>query len=186
MGKRSDFQRRPMDDYDTPASPVAPLLPMLAGVRTFAEPCAGRGHLIRHLEAAGLACVFACEIRTGLNPPSSAIEEGVDALACGRDCFAMADVIITNPPWTRQLMHPLIWHFASIMPTWLLFDADWCHTVQAASLIRHCSLIVSVGRVKWMAGSKHTGKDNSSWYRFDRRHTTGPKFIGREERRLAA
>jgi hypothetical protein len=35
--------------------------------------------------------------------------------------------------------------------------------------------------VKWIAGSKHTGKDNFSWYRFDIRHTAGSVFHGREQ-----
>jgi hypothetical protein len=34
--------------------------------------------------------------------------------------------------------------------------------------------------VKWIEGSKHTGKDNSAWYRFDARHTSGPVFHGRD------
>ena len=187
MGKRSDFKRRPMDDYETPPSAVQPLIPHLTGIRKFAEPCAGRGHLIRHLEAAGLECVFACELSTRMVPlTETIIESGIDALACGRECFADADAIISNPPWSRWLLHPLIWHFATIMPTWLLFDADWVHTKQSAALIRHCSHIVSVGRVKWIAKSRHTGKDNAAWHRFDRLHTAGPIFIGREERRVAA
>ena len=41
-----------------------------------------------------------------------------------------------------------------LAPTWLLFDADWAHTKQAAPYLRHCSHIVSVGRVHWMAGTQ--------------------------------
>jgi hypothetical protein len=36
--------------------------------------------------------------------------------------------------------------------------------------------IVAIGRVKWIAGSKNTGKENYAWYRFDARHTSGPVF----------
>jgi hypothetical protein len=184
MGKRSDFPRRPHDDYETPAEAVAPLLPFLDGVERFAEPCAGRGHLIVALESAGLECVYAAELRTGINPPSTRIAEGVDALAVGRYAYqaARAQRIITNPPWTRQLLHPLIWHLCGIMPAWLLFDADWVHTKQSGALIRHCSTIVSVGRVRWIAGSKSTGKDNAAWHLFDRRHVDGPRFVGRTAR----
>jgi hypothetical protein len=35
--------------------------------------------------------------------------------------------------------------------------------------MRCCSDIVTIGRVKWFEGSKHTGKDNHAWYRFDGR-----------------
>jgi hypothetical protein len=31
MGKRSSFERRPQDAYDTPAAAVEPLLPYLSG-----------------------------------------------------------------------------------------------------------------------------------------------------------
>ena len=43
----------------------------------------------------------------------------------------------------------------------------------------HCSDIVTIGRVKWIEGSKHTGKDNHAWYKFDVRHRIGPAFHGR-------
>ena len=105
----------------------------------------------------GLRCVYAGDIRTGQ-----------DALAL--DDYGAADVIITNPPWSRDLMHRLIAHFQNIRPTWLLLDADWAHTKQAAPFLPHCSDIVAIGRVKWIEGSKYTGKDNCAWYRFDIRH----------------
>ena len=38
---------------------------------------------------------------------------------------------------------------------------------------------MTIGRVKWIEGSKHTGKDNHAWYRFDIRHKSGPVFHGR-------
>jgi hypothetical protein len=44
-----------------------------------------------------------------------------------------------------------------------------------------CSDIVSIGRVKWIEGSKHTGKDNYGWFRFDARHAGGPVFHGRDQ-----
>jgi hypothetical protein len=168
MGKRSDFPRRPMDDYATPYAAVVPLLPYLDGVRTFAEPCCGDGDLYRHLTACGIDCVLAFDL----------VRHGVDALVLNAQQFRNADAIITNPPWTRELLHPLISHFMRIKPTWLLFDADWMHTRQAAAFLGHCSHIVSVGRVKWIQDSPFTGKDNAAWYRFERHHSTGPRFCG--------
>ena len=76
-------------------------------------------------------------------------------------------------------MHALILHFQNIAPTWLLLDADWKQTRQAAPFLPHCSDIVAIGRVKWIEGSEHTGKDNYAWYRFDTRHSGGPVFHGR-------
>ena len=147
MGKRSNFERREADFYPTPRTAVVPLIPYLRGIRRFAEPCAGGGDLVRHLEESGLRCVYSGDIRNGQ-----------DALE--RDDYGRADVIIKNPPWSRDLMHRLIVHFQSRGPTWLLLDADWAHTKQSAPFLTHCSDIVPVGRVKWIEGSKHSGKDN--------------------------
>lgn len=169
MGKRSSFTRRPMDDYQTPWEAVLPLMPLLGIVRTFAEPCAGEGKLIEHLGRFGLRCTY-----------SGDLVRGEDALFLDRDDVFEADAIITNPPWSRDLLHPLINRFMQLKPTFLLFDADWMHTRQAAGLLSHCSLIASVGRVKWIPDSPSTGKDNAAWYRFDGSHKTGPRFVGRE------
>ena len=89
MGKRSNFERREADFYPTPRAAVVPLIPYLRGIRTFAEPCAGDGDLVRHLEAFGLRCVYAGDIRSGQ-----------DALAL--DYYGAVDAIITNPPWSRD------------------------------------------------------------------------------------
>jgi len=157
MGKRSSFERRAADFYPTPAKAVAPLVPYLRGIRTFAEPCCGDGDLVRHLESHGLRCAYQGDLRTGQ-----------DALAI--DSYGDIDAIITNPPYTRDLMHKLIVHFGRILPTWLLLDQDWVSTLQAVPYLAHCSDVVTIGRVKWIADSKHSGKDNHAWFRFDARH----------------
>ena len=68
MGKRSNnFERRKDDLYQTPLKAVAPVIPFLRrdGIETFAEPCAGDGDLIRHLESFGFRCVYSGDISTG-------------------------------------------------------------------------------------------------------------------------
>jgi hypothetical protein len=173
MGKRSNFARRERDFYPTPRPAVVPLIPFLRGVRSFAEPCCGKGDLVRHLESFGLACVYAGDISNGQNALAVVFYGGADA-------------IITNPPHSRKLMHRLIVHFSRIAPSWLLLDVEWAHTQQAAPLLPACSDIVAIGRVKWISGSEHNGKENYAWYRFDARHTSGPVFHwqGRFERDL--
>ena len=165
MSKRSDFRRRPLDDYPTiDPKAVRRLLPFLAGVRRFAEPCAGDGLLIRQLETFGLVCGHSSDLR-----------DGVDALMI--DDFGDVDAIITNPPWTRTLLHALILHFQRIAPTWLLFDADWAFTGQAVPFLPQCSHVVAVGRLIWIPGTTVSGKDNCAWYRFDIGHSDGPRFF---------
>ncbi len=65
------------------------------------------------------------------------------------------------------------------MPTWLLFDADWMHTKQSAPYMIYCKKVVSVGRVKWIEGSKSVGKDNCCWYLFDVGQEYPTEFYGR-------
>lgn len=170
MGKRSNFERKPRDAYQTIDSrAVDRLMPHLHGVKSFAEPCAGEGYLVGDLQRHGLVCSYEGDITSGL-----------DALAHRFEDDALFDAIITNPPWRRDVLHLMIARFQAIAPTWLLLDADWKHTKQAGPFIDQCSHIVSVGRLCWEPGTKQTGKDNCAWYRFHVQHTGGPRFIGRE------
>lgn len=172
MGKRSSFERLPRDKYPTPYAAVVPLIPHLAVATTFIEPCAGDGRLCRHLESAGHVCVDAFDIE----PDHETVRQG-DALTA---VATAGDLCITNPPWDRKILHPLIEHWRVQMPTWLLFDADWMHTRQSAPFMRFCKTVVSVGRVKWIEGSAMTGKDNCCWYLFVRDEPRlGTRFYGR-------
>jgi hypothetical protein len=171
MGKRSSFERVPRDFYPTPYEAVVPLLPHLAEREYFIEPCAGDGALIRHLQSAGHCCVYASDIE----PRGERIHEQ-DALTFDLDNCSL---FITNPPWDRSILHPLIAHLSARAPTWLLFDADWMHTRQAAPFMPWLHKIVSVGRVKWIPDSKMTGKDNCAWYLFDATREASAQFIGR-------
>lgn len=157
MGKRSDFKKRPQDDYPTiDERAVKALIPHLAGIKTYSEPCFGEGRLAD--------MIFNL---TDLDLMSySDIDK--NALTIDEIYVSSSDVIITNPPWTRQILHPMILHFKDLRPTWLLFDADWMHTKQAIPYLKFCTDIVSVGRLTWIEGTNMTGKDNCCWYRFDK------------------
>jgi hypothetical protein len=165
VGRRSDFKRRKHDAYATPEAAVLPLLPWLnqSQVRTFAEPCAGDGALVRHLTRAGLKCVYEADII-----------EGKDALAIWN--YNRPDMIITNPPWSRPILHLLIAHFITIAPTWLLFDQNWIGTKQAIPFLSFCSDILPIGRIIWIEGTNMPGKDDAAWFRFNINHTAGPIF----------
>lgn len=178
MGKRSNFARRPQDRYLTfdprAGRALAPHLPQ--GCK-FWEPCAGRGDLIGQLQGHGATCVCATDIQPGderiyRSDALTATASDVDATG--------ATHIITNPPWTRSILHQMIRQFAAIRPTWLLFDADWVHTGQSASYTAYLQRVVSVGRLCWIEGTNQTGKDNVAWYLFDARHTGPIEFIPRE------
>ena len=173
MGKRSDFERVERDFYPTPYEAVIPLIPHLKSGQTFIEPCAGDGRLIKHLELHGLNCVYACD----LSPQAPGIEKRDVLFFDSR--LPSADLIITNPPWCRDSLHPMIDIFSGQADTWLLFDADWMHTIQAAPFKNLCQKIVSVGRVQWIEGSETSGMDNAAWYLFSKNKNEGTRFYFR-------
>lgn len=174
MGKRSNFERIPRDFYPTPHEAVVPLLPHLKPGTLFFEPCAGDGQLVDHLERAGHVCSIAADI----NPQRKDIAQ-MDARHLRIIDKVKGEHFITNPPWSRDVLHPIILNLSAQLPTWLLFDADWMHTRQSAPFMPYLRKIVSVGRVKWIQDSPFTGKDNCCWYLFDQDGERTPQFIGR-------
>lgn len=155
MGKRSEFKRVERDYYPTPKKAVIPLLHMLPPC-VFTEPCAGDGRLVKHLTEEG----FICEGKFDIEPQCESVSN-YDALKA----FSSDGVIITNPPWNRKILHPMIMHFKDIADTWLLFDADWAYTKQSYTYMKYCAEIVPVGRVSWLENGI-SGKDNCAWYLF--------------------
>ena len=176
MGKRSDFKKRKNDAYYTPIEAVFPLVSHLPQENfVYAEPCAGDGRLLNHISTLTKSRAQP-SIVTDIDPQSPNVTH-MDALDV--KLTKDTDIVITNPPWTRQLLHPMIEHFAHQAPTWFLFDADWMHTKQAIPYLEYCRKIVSIGRVKWIEESTGSGKDNSCWYLFDANSIGGTFFYGR-------
>ena len=73
----------------------------------------------------------------------------------------------------------ILMHLSAIAPTWALLPADFAHNVYFRQIESRCRKIVSVGRVKWIEGTKHSGKDNAAWYLFDGGHVGVTVFHGR-------
>lgn len=158
MAKRSAFARRKNDAYLTwDRRAVPPLLPYLDAAE-FVEPCAGEGHLVDQLESYGLRCVQALDVEPGRED----IEQGDARTLRVRPGLQ----IISNPPWSRPLLHAIIANLAPQAVTWLLFDADWLFTQQSAPLLPHLHLVVPVGRLRWVEGTPHDAVDSCAWYRF--------------------
>lgn len=171
MGKRSDFSRVPRDFYPTPYEAVVPLLPHVPPESRFIEPCAGEFDLVRHLTRAGLLCISASDTAWPATPNADARSKAYPLYD--------AEFFITNPPWSRDILHPIIENLSEQLPTWLLFDADWMHTRQSAPFMPYLHKIVSVGHVKWIPDSPFTGKDNCCWYLFDQTSVAPAQFVGR-------
>jgi hypothetical protein len=168
LGKRSAFKRVEKDFYRTiDWRAVASLQPFLNPRTRYAEPCWGFGDLESWLQIKGHECVF----RSDVMPYYTDILQK-DALELTSDDLSTAECVITNPPWSRNILHPMIEHLSQLKPTWLLFDSDWCHTKQSQPYMDYCTDIVSVGRLIWIPDTNISGKDNCSWYKF-----TGTKAV---------
>jgi hypothetical protein len=156
VSKRApQFERVPSDRYNTPLGAVLPLLPHLSDRTRFIESCCGEGDLVDHLTAAGHVCVGKYDLPVDARTAIYNIPKGA--------------IFITNPPyWGKPRdLHPLIENLASQAEAWLLMNADWIHNLSSAPVItRHLRTIVSVGRVKWLAGTPHVSMDNAIWCRF--------------------
>lgn len=170
MGKRSAFTRQARDLYKTPPEPVLMLSPFLTDVTSYAEPFVGDGAIVRTLASLGHNLAFASDIE----PQGDArrYAETRDVLTLTRDDLRGASHIITNSPWPapRRRGEPTISyirHLMTLAPSWMLLPADFMHNASASDLVMlGCDLIVSVGRVKWMAGTDQSGMENAAWYRF--------------------
>lgn len=179
MGKRSSFEREPRDYYRTvDPRAVPPLLRFLKPGTKYLELFAGRGDLIKQLSSAGMVC----ELATDIEPQARGIMRA--------DAFKLkpkGKLIISNPPWTREILHKIIEHFVQENDLWLLFDAAWPQTKQSVEILdRYCTDIAAVGRLKWFEKGDHREKghdpmDDCSWYRFSRNKTGATRFWGRIE-----
>jgi hypothetical protein len=103
-----------------------------------------------------------------------------DARIWNYDIHISPAIFVTNCPWSREILHPIIVNLSNQATTWLLLDAGWMHTVQAIPYLPRLRTIVSVGRVKWIPDSPYTGKDDCCWYCFSTPNEfAGIRFFGR-------
>lgn len=166
MGKRSHFEKIPKDKYYTWDKRAGEKFKPYAktGIK-YAEPFAGDGDLIKQLSDIGLECVFECDIES--ENPIITIR---DAFTITKDDLKKANVeeIITNPPWTREILHKVLDHFVPMgYPLWIILDANWLFTKQSV-IYRQKWLtdIVPIGRMKWIPNTTMAGKDDVVWLRF--------------------
>lgn len=151
MGKRSDFEKIEKDAYMTfDPRAVRPLVEYYGKMAlSYYEPCAGNGDLIKLL-----------------NKYFCAGYSDIELDARTTKYQTSANFFITNPPWTRDILHPIIDNLRNQLPTWLLFDADWMFTAQSNPYMKYCAIVLPIGRLKWIPGTNDVGKDNCAWYLF--------------------
>ena len=176
MSKRSSFDKIPKDFYPTtdPKVLVPEFVKSVRG-RRYAEPCCGEGDLTDLLMEVAI-----CKWESDLE--NRGCGKLWDALCLSEHELQKCDLIITNPPFTKTVLLPMIDHFITLKPTWLLLPADLMHNNYFGSYMAKCSKVVSVGRVKWFKDSKSVSTDNFAWYFWKLRATTDTttKFYGKE------
>lgn len=176
MGKRDNdkFERKGRDFYATidPAA-VKALIDHLPIKCQFVEPCAGAGDLITELcKHYGVSCLGAWDIE-----PKHKMVIAYNCLDT-RVALPQQDCFITNPPFTWDMLKPILDHLPTIKPTWLLLPADYMHNVRVGPYMKKCVKIVSIGRLYWEPNKKK-GVDNYCWYLFDANYDGETTFYGR-------
>lgn len=163
MSKRSSFERVHKDFYPTidPKSIPSSLLPHIQG-KSYAEPCYGEGDLEDRLMDIA-TCNFRSDIRETVG--CSKVKDVMDLT--GED-IVDCDLIITNPPFDRKVLLPMLDHMVNLKPTWLLLPADIMHNKYFTPYMKRCSKVVSVGRLYWFkdndSGKSVRGTDNYAWF----------------------
>lgn len=177
MGKRSSMEKVPKDYYPT-SDPKALPPAFIKEVRgkPYAEPCCGEGHLVDLL-----ADVATCKWESDLEWRGAGREK--DAMGVTKENLSGCDLILTNPPYTRSVLLPMIDHFISLKPTWLLLPSDFMHNLYFGPYMAKCSKVISIGRLCWFPkdGKRVASTDNYSWYYWKQlaNEDTETVFIGR-------
>jgi hypothetical protein len=177
---KSAFAKDALNRYDTiDPRAVAALLPHLAPRTRFIEPCAGKGDLVRQLQAAGHLCVSAFDIA----PRAEGIGT-VDAATWANTAQSRDAIIITNPPFDWAMLHPLLENWRDqVLISWLLLPAAFMHTHSngRGEVIQRTRKIVSIGRLKWVIPSDNDDTKDYCWYQIGSTPAPGntPAFHGR-------
>ena len=173
---QGEFEKRPRDFYPTPEKAVLPLLDHLPAHFTFCEPCAGDGALVKHLEGMfGAVCLAPFDIE----PQQDWITKA-DTTQLTEESVEHCSFIITNPPFTWNVLKPMLDKWLSFNKTVvLLLPADFMHNIRFAPYLRRCYKIQTIGRVKWIEDSKTSGVENYAWYFFSTHTKDRTEFYGR-------
>lgn len=181
MSKRSDFPKVPKDFYATVDPKAIPpkFIECIRG-KTYAEPCYGDGDLEDLLVDVAI-CNWRSDVRETVG--SSKVIDAMDITGGMFERMGI-DLIVTNPPFSRKVLLPLIDHFINLKPTWLLLPAGFMNNIYFGPYMRKCTKVISIGRVCWypQEGKRVASTDDFCWYYWPKgaKEEAGPIFIGRE------
>ena len=151
--------------WPTPREAVLPLVDHLRLDTIFSkwryvEPCAGDGALVDALAEQGFLCAGAFDVA----PRRADIKARDAALAPVRLIPHLPRV--TNPPWAKHLLKPILDNLVGQTVVWLLLPLDMAANIWTNPYMAHVNKLVPLGRVSWLGNGK-AGMENSAWFRFD-------------------
>jgi hypothetical protein len=162
----SGYERKPLDQYETPAWVTLVLIPQLpAFTGKIWEPACGSGKMVAALRQAGFDVV------------ASDITQGFDFLH--RDPEPGARAIITNPPY--GLAREFIERALSVQGNRIvamLLRTDFDHAANRAHLFADCPTfakkVVLTKRIRWFEDSDGSPSFNHCWMIWDQQHRGAP------------
>lgn len=186
MSKRSSFEKSPRDYYRTFDKRAGFTLNdhLPEGTR-FAEPFAGAGDLIHQLQDLGHVCMYKSDMEPQMDLSWGVSIERKDFREVTEYDLRYCDVMITNPPFTKELFHAAIEHFTPLIPCWWLMSSDWCFNVGSSKIIdKYVTDIVAIGRMQWIKGTNMSAKDNCIWLKTSRHKNSDTKFYNWRDRTI--
>lgn len=180
MGKYfKEKNHRPRDYWPTvDPDAISPDFRSIVKGKTFAEPCYGGGHLVDLLSPWAK-----CEWKSDLEPQVEGVRQ-LDALKITEKDLYNCALIITNPPYSWDMLQPLLEHLPTLRPTWFLLPADFMHNKRSSPYMGICPRVLALRRLYWITEpdvKPIKGKDNYCWYQFYARYRGHTTFYPRGE-----
>jgi hypothetical protein len=172
--RRSRYLKKARGLYETrEPRAVEALSTYLPPGSRFIEPCAAsgrlRGHLIAHPNG------YTCDRASDIVPLASDVERK-DVFSYTSADVAPGAAFITNPPYDRDVLDPLIAHLSDVAPTWLLLYVGWLFAQESAPLCDRMRFIVPLGhRPRWFDGKGSETRD-FAWVLFGQPDKEPAKF----------
>ena len=166
--RESGYQRKPLDQYETPPWVTRVLIPHLPEfIGKIWEPACGSGKMVAALRQVGFD-VVGSDITQGVDFLGQAPETGVGA-------------IITNPPYAlAQEFIERALHFDDTRIVAMLLRTDFDHAARRAHLFAGFAMFakkVVTKRIRWFEDSNGSPSFNHCWMIWDRQHR-GPPILG--------
>jgi hypothetical protein len=164
--RESGYERKLLDQYETPAWVTLALIPHLPVITGKVwEPACGSGKMVAALRQVGFDVI------------GSDIADGADFL--GQPAKRGIGAIITNPPYAlaREFIERAL-SFDSVRVVAMLLRTDFDHAATRAHLFADCPMfakkVVLTKRIRWFEDSNGSPSFNHCWMIWDRLHRGPP------------